>query len=109
MIKMNGEDCEKLYRELLFALDKPVSDDFIQKINQTKYCDHVNDFSKVREHFQKNMYMPKWIPWCSAENICTGIPPIIINPEIYKQTAVDRCPLLKNKFINNDLKVIFQT
>jgi hypothetical protein len=51
--KRNMDDCQLLYKRLLYTLDGPLTEDsakfYIKRMKETSECDHVADFSEIRK------------------------------------------------------------
>jgi len=53
MKKQHYQDCQFLYKKMLFTLDKPLTNDssqyYLKNLKETEACDYIKDFSKIRQ------------------------------------------------------------
>jgi hypothetical protein len=52
MKNFHKEDCQYLYKKLLYNLEKPISKDsasyYLKNLKETEHCDYIKDFSQIR-------------------------------------------------------------
>jgi hypothetical protein len=53
MHKYHYEDCQFLYKKMLFTLDQPINNarDYAYNLKETEYCDYIKDFKTIRKEY----------------------------------------------------------